>query len=146
MKPTCVVSCPIDTFSGYGARARDFVNALIKLKDKEWDIKIIPQRWGDCPWNFLQQDDPLKQRFIGEIPQSPDVWIQITVPNEFQPVGKYNIGVTAGIETTLFPPEFIEGFNRMNINLVSSNHSKDVALNSAFEKRDKNTKQKCRCT
>ena len=24
----------------------------------------------------------------------------ITVPNEFQPVGKYNIGLTAGIETT----------------------------------------------
>ena len=34
MKPTCVVSCPIDTFSGYGARSRDFVKALIKVKDK----------------------------------------------------------------------------------------------------------------
>ena len=26
--------------------------------------------------------------------------MQITIPNEFQPVGKYNIGLTAGIEAT----------------------------------------------
>ena len=38
MKPVCVVSCPIDTFSGYGHRSRDFVRSLIKAKDKEWDI------------------------------------------------------------------------------------------------------------
>ena len=78
MKPLCVVSCPIDTFSGYGARSRDFVKALIQLKDKEWDIKIMPQRWGDCPWNFLSQDDPLRQRFIGQLQQQPDIWMQIT--------------------------------------------------------------------
>ena len=142
MKPLCVVSCPIDTFSGYGARSRDFVKALIQLKDKEWDIKILPQRWGDCPWNFLDQDDSLRSYFIGKLETQPDIWFQITVPNEFTPVGKYNIGVTAGIETTLMPSSFVEGFNRMNINLVSSNHSKHVALNSQFEKVDKNTKQK----
>ena len=142
MKPLCVVSCPIDTFSGYGARSRDFVKALIQLKDKEWDIKIMPQRWGDCPWNFLSQDNPLKQRFIFSLQQKPDIWIQITVPNEFQPIGYFNIGITAGIETTLFPGEFIEGINKMDLNLVSSKHSQQVALNTTFDKVDKNTKQK----
>ena len=141
MKPLCVVSCPIDTFSGYGARARDFVKALIKIKDSEWDIKIMPQRWGDCPWNFLSQNDPLRQRFIGGLPQRPDVWMQITVPNEFQPVGKFNIGISAGIETTVYPADFIEGMNRMNLNLVSSKHSKEVAQVSSWEKRDQQTKQ-----
>ena len=141
MKPLCVVSCPIDTFSGYGARARDFVKSLIQSKGKEWDIKILPQRWGDCPWNFLSEDDPLRKRFIGGLQQKPDVWIQITVPNEFQPVGKFNIGVSAGIETTIYPGEFIEGSNRMDLNLVSSNHSKQVALTSQFDKRNKNTQQ-----
>ena len=143
MKPLCVVSCPIDTFSGYGARSRDFVKALIQLKDSEWDIKIMPQRWGDCPWNFLSQDDPLRQRFIGGIDPNkrPDVWMQITVPNEFQPVGHFNIGISAGIETTIYPGEFIEGNNRMNLNLVSSEHSKQVALATNFEKRDNNTQQ-----
>ena len=142
MKPTCVVSCPIDTFSGYGARSRDFVKALIQSKGEEWDIKIMPQRWGDCPWNFLTKSDPLKQRFIGGLQQQPDIWIQITVPNEFQPVGKFNIGISAGIETTIYPANFIEGSNRMNLNLVSSEHSKQVALASQYDKVDKNTKQK----
>ena len=141
MKPICVVSCPFDTFSGYGARSRDFVKSLIEAKDKEWDIKIIPQRWGDTPWNFLSQDSPLRQRFITGLKTQPDIWIQITVPNEFQRVGKYNIGVSAGIETTVYPPAFIEGSNRMDLNLVSSNHSKQVALQTTFEKKDKNTDQ-----
>ena len=138
MKPTCVISCPIDTFSGYGARSRDFVKALIQSKGEEWDIKILPQRWGNTPWNALSQDDPLRQRFIGRMEQRPDIWIQITIPSEFQPVGQFNIGVTAGIETTIFPGNFIEGMNKMNLNLVSSQHSKNVALATQFEKRDEN--------
>ena len=142
MKPTCVVSCPIDTFSGYGARSRDFVKSLIEAKDKEWDIKIMPQKWGECPWNFLPQDDPLRQRFIGGLEQQPAIWIQITVPNEFQKVGQFNVGVSAGIETTVYPSDFIEGSNRMDLNLVSSNHSKQVALSTQFDRVDKNTNQK----
>ena len=143
MKPLCVISCPIDTFSGYGARSRDFVKALIQIKDKEWDIKIIPQRWGDCPWNYLSKDDPLRLRFINglERDRRPNIWIQITVPNEFQPVGDFNIGVSAGIETTLMPAEFIQGYNKMHLNLVSSEHSKSVSLNTQFEKKDKNTQE-----
>ena len=141
MKPLCVVSCPIDTFSGYGARSRDFVKALIQLKDKEWDIQIMPQRWGDCPWNFLSEDDPLKQRYVHQLNQEkqPDIWIQITVPNEFQPVGNFNIGISAGIESTIYPGEFIEGSNKMDLNLVSSKHSKDIAKLTTFDKKDSNT-------
>ena len=144
MKPVCVVSCPIDTFSGYGARSRDFVESLIQLKGEEWDIKIMPQRWGECPWNVLSQDNPLRKRFVGNIDQNnrPDIWIQISVPNEFTPVGtQLNIGVSAGIETTIYPGEFIEGSNRMDLNLVSSEHSKKVALNTEFDKINNKTKQ-----
>ena len=144
MKPTCVVSCPIDTFSGYGARSRDFVKALIKVKGEEWDIKILPQRWGECPWNYLADNDPLKQRYIGGVDNNnrPDIWMQITVPNEFQPIGsQYNIGVSAGIESNIYPGAWIEGSNRMNLNLLSSKHSKDVLDNTQLEKRDKRNNQ-----
>ena len=137
MKPLCVVSCPIDTFSGYGARSRDFVKGLIKSKGEEWDIKILPQRWGDCPWNFLSQDDPLRQRFVEGVKQKPAIWMQITVPNEFQPVGQFNVGISAGIETNIFPSEFLVGMNKMNLNLVSSKHSKDVALATNFNQQNK---------
>ena len=67
--------------------------------------------------------------------------MQITIPNEFQPVGKYNIGCTAGIESTACPAEWIEGLNRMNMNWVSSKHSKNVFEGMQYEKKDKNTNQ-----
>ena len=144
MKPICVVSCPIDTFSGYGARSRDFVKALIKIKGEEWDIKILPQRWGECPWNYLADNDPLRQRFIQGIDNNnrPEVWMQITVPNEFQPVGShFNIGVSAGIESNIYPGDWIEGSNRMNLNFLSSQHSKNILGATQLEKRDNKTGQ-----
>lgn len=147
-KPYCVVSCPIDTFSGYGARSRDFVKALIKLKAEEWDINILPQRWGDCPYGALNEDNPVEADILSRIirtpqmPKQPDVWFQITVANEFQPVGKVSIGVSALVETTILPGELIEGLNRMNFSIVSSNFVKQVAQQTSFEKLDPNTKQK----
>ena len=76
------------------------------------------------------------------MPKKPDIWVQITVPNEFQPVGTFNIGVTAGIETDVFPQSFIEGMNRMNLNLISSEHSRRVAAGTIFDKINNQTKQK----
>ena len=63
------------------------------------------------------------------------------MPNEFQPIGKYNIGLTAGIETTVCDPSWIEGCNRMDLNLVSSEHSKKVFQNVRFSKMDQRTQQ-----
>lgn len=146
MKPMFVISCPIDTYSGYGARSRDLVKALIELKNNEYDIKILPQRWGNCPWNFIEDHNEewgfLSQYLLptsNQLPKQPEIWAQVTVPNEFQPIGKFNIGFTAGIETTVCAPQWIEGLNRMNINIVSSNHAKTVFETSVFEKRDNNT-------
>ena len=141
MKPLCIISCPIDTFSGYGARSRDFVNALIKIKGEKWNIKILPQKWGDTPWNFLSKDDPLGKLLIPNINpnEKPNIWVQITIPNEFHPVGDFNIGVTAGVETDIFPGDWIEGLNRMDLNLVSSEHSRNIALHTTFNKTDKQT-------
>jgi glycosyltransferase involved in cell wall biosynthesis len=144
-KPLFFISCPIDTYSGYGARSRDIVKAL--LKSDKYDIKILSQRWGNTPFGFLQADNPEHKQILDccwnqpQLPKQPDVWMQITVPNEFQSVGKFNIGVTAGIETTVCDASWIEGVNRMNLTLVSSNHAKQVFENSAFEQRDKNTNQ-----
>ena len=45
-KASCVISCPIDTYSGYGARSRDFVKAVIEAKP-DWDVQIMSQRWGN---------------------------------------------------------------------------------------------------
>ena len=138
MKNTFVVSCPIDTFSGYGARSRDFVKALIELD--EYEVSIIPQRWGNTPENFIEQNQKewgfLKQYLIPNLQTKPDIWCMITVPNEFQPVGKYNIGLTAGMETTHVHSSWIEGCNRMDLILTSSNHSKQTFINSQYQAKD----------
>jgi hypothetical protein len=76
-----------------------------------------------------------------QLPKQPEIWAQVTVPNEFQPIGKYNIGFTAGIETTICAPEWIEGINRMDINFVSSEHAKKVFEQSVFEQKDERTGQ-----
>jgi len=142
MKQLIVVSCPIDTYSGYGARSRDIVKAL--LKADKYDVKVLPQRWGSTPFGFLQADNPEHKQILDcilpqpQLNRQPDCWIQITVPNEFQPIGKYNIGITAGIETTVCDVGWVEGVNRMNLTLVSSEHAKRVFESSAFEQRDKN--------
>jgi glycosyltransferase involved in cell wall biosynthesis len=145
MKPLLVISCPLDTFSGYGARARDIVKVL--LKSEKYEVKILPQRWGNTPFGFLKSNNPEHKQMLDcilpspQIPKQPDVWIQLSVPNEFQPIGKFNIGMTAGIETTVCDAGWIEGLNRMNLNLVSSNHAKTVFQQSRFEKRNSQTNQ-----
>jgi len=145
MKPLVFVSCPIDTYSGYGARSRDIVLALIK--SEKYDVKVLPQRWGNTPFGFLKQDNSDHKLMIDciwnqpQLPKQPDCWIQVTVPNEFQPVGKFNIGITAGIETTICAPGWIDGLNRMNLNLVSSEHAKAVFKNSTFEEKNNQTGQ-----
>ena len=141
MKQYCVISAPPDTYSGYGARSRDFIKAIYELKKDEWDIQIMPQRWGNTSWGFLEDFKeewgwmiPLLLK--GQMTKQPDVWFQITIPNEFQPVGKVNIGVTAGIETTVCDPSWIEGCNRMNATFVSSTHAKTVLQSTSFRKND----------
>lgn len=147
MKQLCVVSAPVDTYSGYGARARDFFKALYELKKDEYDFIVISQRWGSTPWGYIKDNKEawnwiLPMIFNGtQLPKQPDVWIQVTVPNEFQAIGKYNIGVTAGIETTICDGGWLEGINRMDITLVSSKHAKTVFESSKFEKKDTRTNQ-----
>jgi len=145
IRPFIVVQGPVATRSGYGNHTRDLVTALIKA-DK-YEIQIISLPWGSCPTNALLPENPEHAEIIkciarGNITRQPDVFIQISVPNEFQTHGKYNIGITAGIETTQVSHEFLEGCNRMDMNIVTSEHSKDGFVNTVYDKVDEKTKQK----
>ena len=136
MKPVFIISCPIDTYSGYGARSRDIVKAIIKTD--RYDVKILPQRWGNTPWNFIKEHPEwefLDKHILLEpkITEKPDIWAQITIPNEFQPLGKYNIGITAGIESSAVKGEWIEGLNRMNLVISSSDFAKKTFEAMTYE-------------
>ena len=138
MKPLFLISCPFDTYSGYGARSRDVVKSIIETN--KYRVKLISQPWGNTRFDFCK-DNPewefLYEHVLKEnLTDQPEIWAQITVPNEFKPMGKLNIGFTAGIETTLVNGEWVEGMNRMDLNIVSSEHSKQSFLNSVFEKKN----------
>jgi hypothetical protein len=144
-KNSCVIYAPVDTLSGYGSRSRDTVKSIIELKKEEWDIKIIPCSWGNTPNGFIDENPEwqfLTPYFInGQLTSQPDIFIWITVPSEFQKVGKYNIGITAGLETTIVPGDWVEGVNRMDLVLVSSEHSKKAFMESKFQRVNDKTKQ-----
>mgnify|MGYP001282956242 FL=1 len=144
-KPICVVTAPVATRSGYGAHSRDIVRALIKLD--RYDVKIWSVRWGNTPMNALHKDDPndkmIIDRLLSEpnLPKQPEIHIHIVIPNEFQPFGKYNIGITAGIETTACPAEWIQGINKMNLNIVPSKFVKDTITKTTYDIQNEQTKQ-----
>ena len=147
-KPLCFIMAPVPSRSGYGDRSRDIVRSLVELKGNEWDIKIAPTRWGACPQNALNEKDPNDVEIISRLHtgthlrKQPDIFIQISVPSEFQKMGKYNIGITAGIETTACDASWTEGCNNMDLILVSSEHSKKVLKETQFDKINEQSKQK----
>ena len=139
-KTLVVISCAINTFSGYGAKSRGWVRSLIELKGEEWDIRILPQRWGSTTEGFIEEYAEewgfLKNHFVtGPLPKKPDIYIVDSVASEFQPHGEFNIGFCSGIETTVCDASWIEGCNRMDLIITSSEHSKSVFENSVFEKK-----------
>ena len=145
-KPLVLVTAPVATRSGYGSHSRDICRSLISM-DK-YNVKIFPVRWGTTPQNALNDADPNDKVIIDRLmvdvnlEKQPDVHIHIVIPNEFQPVAKYNIGITAGIETTACPPEWIEGMNRMDLNIVPSKFTKETLENMSFDRVDEQSKEK----
>jgi glycosyltransferase involved in cell wall biosynthesis len=143
MKPTLVFQGPIFTRSGYGDHCRDLMKSLRKM-DK-YDIKIIPLRWGNTPQNQIDGESEfgrwMLERVITGIEQKPDVFMQVSVANEFEPKGHYNIGVTAGVETTIAPKDFIDGSNKMDLIIVPSNFTKQNLGGTVYQQKDQATGQ-----
>lgn len=142
----CLISGPIFNRSGYGDWATAVAKSIIRY-DK-YDVKIAPTRWGNCPSKRHLNDltDPediaLASKFLQQnLNKQPDLFIQLTIPEEFQVVGKYNIGMTAGIETTIAPGSWIEGVNRMDLTIALSEHAKKIFHETKMAKQLPNGQQ-----
>ena len=140
MRPLVLVTGPPATRSGYGAHSRDLIHALIEMD--RFDIHINSLRWGNTPMNALDENNPKDKLIIDRLmtensmPRQPDIHFQISVPNEFTPIAKYNIGVTAGIENTAPKPEWVEGLNRMDMNIAVSEFVKYTFDHVVYDKMD----------
>ena len=133
-----LICAPVTSRSGYGDHARDLVWSFMKY-DK-YDIKILDVRWGECPRNALNKDNTNDKRIIDcimkqpQLDRQPDIYVDIRIPNEFETHGKFNIGITAGIEATAVSQKWLEGCNKMDLVIVPSEHSKAGFVNTHYDK------------
>ncbi len=139
-KPTCLLVSPLFTRSGYGDWGVSIAKSLIRYG--KFDLHFAPTMWGACSKKNIDSEinDPeikeiLNRILKGPLQKQPDVFIQMTIPNEFNRSGLFNIGMTAGIETTVPRAEWLEGLNRMDVNVVTSKHAKDIFVNAVYAKK-----------
>ncbi len=134
-----LICAPVTSRSGYGDHSRDLVLSLIE--NEKYDIKIMDVPWGACPRNALKTYDTQHKKILdrildagAQIKTQPDVYVDIRIPNEFQQLGKFNIGITAGIETNVVSSEWLRGCNKMDLIIVPSEHSKAGFISSKYDK------------
>tara|TARA_B100001094_G_C18122751_1_gene767792 strand:+ start:137 stop:1480 length:1344 start_codon:yes stop_codon:yes gene_type:complete len=136
MEKVMLICAPVSSRSGYGDHARDLVRSFLNLN--KFKIKILDVPWGETPRDGL--DNELDKNIIDcilpepKMNQQPDVYVDIRIPNEFQTYGNFNIGITAGIETTAVSNKWIEGCNKMDLVIVPSEHSKHGFVKALYEK------------
>jgi glycosyltransferase involved in cell wall biosynthesis len=143
MRPTILFRGPVKTRSGYGSHSRDLLEALYQMN--LFDIKIDSCMWGNTPMTALESDNTfhkwIESNIVNKFDGLPDIYIQVTVPNEFKRFGKFNIGITAGIETTVAPKDWIDGCNQMDLIIATSNFSKEVLQSTVYDERNKTTNE-----
>lgn len=137
-KKKVLIRAPLLTMSGYGVHSRQIFRWAIN--NPNFDVKIHPLRWGECAW-YVNQD--LCNGLVGEImrrAEDPnnqsryDIAISVQLPNEWTPnLGKFNIGVTACVETDICNPSWIDNVNSMNLVIVPSHHTKEVFERTAVK-------------
>ncbi len=138
MKKLMLICAPVTSRSGYGSHARDLTHAF--LQHNKYDVKIFDVPWGQCPRNALDKNNPNDKKILDcilekpEVEKKPDVYVDIRIPNEFQTYGNFNIGITAGVETTVVSQKWLEGCNKMDLVIVPSEHSKTGFVSTIFDK------------
>lgn len=127
---------PSLTQSGYGVHTRQVASWL--LSKNNIDVKFQALPWGDTPWILDKNShngliDKIIKNTVdtSNLKEKFDVSLQLQLPNEWDPnLANYNIGMTAGVETDVCNPQWIESCNKMNMIIVPSNHTSNVLKNS----------------
>ena len=139
MKQKIVVKGPVLTQSGYGEQARFALRALRSVEDA-FDIYIIPTAWGQTGWISVDNEERswidqciTKTHLHAQGGGVFDISLQVTIPNEWEPLAPVNIGYTAGIETTKVSPIWTQKANEMDRIIVVSNHSKEVFEKTVYQ-------------
>tara|TARA_R100000005_G_C4985597_1_gene194038 strand:+ start:338 stop:1597 length:1260 start_codon:yes stop_codon:yes gene_type:complete len=147
MKKTVLVRGPALTQSGYGEHTRFLLRSL-KMFPEKYDVHLVALNWGQTGW--LSEDSEEREWLDGLIYKTHqhvqqgghfDMSIQVSIPNEWEPIAPYNVGVTAGIETTKVSPQWLERANIMDKIITISEHSKSVFEQTTYHGVHKDTQQ-----
>ena len=139
MRKKIIVRGPVLSRSGYGEQSRFALRSLRKNEDR-FDIYLVNTNWGNTGWTSQNDEerqyiDFLIQKTFHYVQNKGqfDLSLQITIPNEWERIAPFNVGYTAGIETTKIAPAWIEKSNLMDKIIVTSNHSKDTLKNTSYD-------------
>lgn len=133
-----LVSGPILSRSGYGEMARFALRALRENQDK-FDIYVNLINWGQTGFLFEQNEEyewikflRMKSEQFFQQGGTVDISLQITIPNEWKRMAPVNIGYTAGIETNIISPAWLDPSNQMDKIIVISEHAKSSFIHTVF--------------
>lgn len=126
---------PLLSISGYGNHTRQVYRWLKENTDHQLKTQILP--WGITPWHI---NPAAENGLIGSIMQESiaietnerfDVSFQVQLPNEWDTnIARFNVGVTAAVETDICNPAWVQACNRMNLIVVPSTHTRDTLVKS----------------
>jgi len=145
-KKSLIIISPFITRSGYGVHSRVIIKSLLNSKITDnYDVGLIAVPWGGTPMTALNSENEEDKKLLSlmlpgnQLNFQPDVSIHITIPSEFQKIGKFSIGITAGTEGSIAPPSFVEGCNRVDLVITPSQFTKLVLQSTRLDKRDQRT-------
>ena len=124
---------PLLSVTGYGVHARQIFSWALTHPDWNVNAAIVP--WGICTYyinpeslngligKVMERSSPLENK--------PDISFQIQLPDEWDPtIADVNIGVTAGVETDICSPAWVEACAKMHKVIVPSEFTKRTFINS----------------
>jgi len=145
-KAIWILEAPIGIRSGYSELSLTLGKSLLKYTQKiSADLYINPTPWGHCSRKIYDNNniDPEERELLNRIIRSPiqrqpEVFIKISIPPEFSSPAKYNIGITAGLESSAPPGIWLEKVNSVDLTLTTSQHSKDIFTHTIYTKKNPN--------
>tara|TARA_R110000824_G_scaffold84170_3_gene210116 strand:- start:7214 stop:9295 length:2082 start_codon:yes stop_codon:yes gene_type:complete len=145
MKTKVLLRGPILSRSGYGEQAR-FALRSLRAFEGHLDIFVDITSWGATNWTI---EDTEEKNWIDQLALKTaqhsqqggqfDASLQVTIPNEWEKLAKYNVGYTAGIETTMIAPQWIEKANMMDKVILTSEHSKYAFEHTTYVAKNQKT-------
>jgi glycosyltransferase involved in cell wall biosynthesis len=142
-KPRVLLVGPVCNLSGYSEHARTLLDSLIEMEDTI-DLYVQDTQWAASTRSskYLEKYQRLMNKTAqvfdtrrdaeGRINIAGlfDCTYQVKPPNEFQQMSENDIGVTAALETTFAPPEWVSKCNMMKQIIVVSEHAKKNLKNT----------------